>query len=81
MCVHGPDTTVLWLSLAHSLGLRVVAEGVERTEQADALTKSSCDILQGYLFARPQQAEAMPPLIRAGRVGRADRAAGTPVSA
>lgn len=69
------------LSLAHSLGLQVVAEGVEREEQAEALTRMNCDILQGFLFARPQRAEAIPALMRAGRVARAWRAAGTAISA
>jgi diguanylate cyclase (GGDEF)-like protein/PAS domain S-box-containing protein len=68
------------LSLAHSLGLQVVAEGVEREEQAEALTRMNCDILQGYLFARPQPAEAIPALMRSGRVARIWRGAGTAVS-
>jgi diguanylate cyclase (GGDEF)-like protein/PAS domain S-box-containing protein len=54
------------LSLAHSLNLRVVAEGVEREEQAQALVGMQCDILQGYFFAGPQPAEAIPALIRSG---------------
>lgn len=41
------------LSLAGSLELKVVAEGVETTEQADMLRSLSCDELQGYLFSRP----------------------------
>lgn len=56
------------LSLAHSLELQVVAEGVEREEQAEALAKMNCDIMQGYLFARPQPAEGIPELIRSGFV-------------
>ncbi|MBX3652076.1 MAG: EAL domain-containing protein [Burkholderiales bacterium] len=41
------------LSLARSLGLKVVAEGVETEAQADALRALSCDELQGYLISRP----------------------------
>ncbi len=41
------------LSLAGSLDLKVVAEGVETQEQADMLRELSCDELQGYLFSRP----------------------------
>jgi diguanylate cyclase (GGDEF)-like protein/PAS domain S-box-containing protein len=54
------------LSLAHSLGLQVVAEGVEREEQAEALAAMKCDIMQGFLFARPSPAKDIPALIRLG---------------
>jgi diguanylate cyclase (GGDEF)-like protein/PAS domain S-box-containing protein len=55
------------LSLAHSLNLQVVAEGVETAEQMEALARMNCDILQGYLLAPPQPAGKIPALIRAGR--------------
>jgi diguanylate cyclase (GGDEF)-like protein/PAS domain S-box-containing protein len=42
------------ISLAHSLSLRVVAEGVETRAQRDWLVAHGCDELQGYLFSRPQ---------------------------
>ncbi|HVT99665.1 MAG TPA: EAL domain-containing protein, partial [Acidobacteriaceae bacterium] len=54
------------LSLAHSLGLQVVAEGVEREEQAEALASMRCDMMQGYLFAPPRAAQDIPALIRLG---------------
>lgn len=41
------------ISLAHKLGISVVAEGVETTDQLQILQENSCDILQGYLFSRP----------------------------
>lgn len=41
------------IALAHSLQLKVVAEGVETDEQATALTYMFCDTLQGYLFCKP----------------------------
>jgi diguanylate cyclase (GGDEF)-like protein len=44
------------VSLAHSLGMAVIAEGVETVEQFSALYEMGCDELQGYLLARP-----MPP--------------------
>ena len=42
--------------LAHALGLRVVAEGVETQGQRDILLGFGCDELQGFLFARPMPA-------------------------
>jgi len=41
------------INLGHTLGLIVVAEGVEREEEADVLRQAGCDELQGYLYARP----------------------------
>jgi len=41
------------IGLAHRMGLKVVAEGVEVVEQVDFLTRSNCDELQGYYFSRP----------------------------
>jgi EAL domain-containing protein (putative c-di-GMP-specific phosphodiesterase class I) len=43
----------LIIDLAHTLGLRTVAEGVERPEQAAALRELRCHAAQGYLFSRP----------------------------
>ncbi|HEV2274768.1 MAG TPA: EAL domain-containing protein [Acidobacteriaceae bacterium] len=41
------------VALGHSLGLQVVAEGVERGDQLEGLRQIGCDFLQGYLFAAP----------------------------
>ena len=41
------------LEFARRLGLRTVAEGVERASQADVLRELGCDMMQGYLVARP----------------------------
>jgi EAL domain-containing protein (putative c-di-GMP-specific phosphodiesterase class I) len=43
--------------LAHNLGLEVVAEGVETSEDAERLTALGCEYAQGYYFARPLTAE------------------------
>ena len=47
------------IKLAHALGLRVVAEGVETEHQRDILLALHCDELQGYLFARPMAARML----------------------
>ncbi len=41
------------ISMAHHLGIKVVAEGIETEAQRDILVGWGCDILQGYLFAKP----------------------------
>ena len=46
-------------TVAHALGLRVVAEGVETDAQRDMLLALRCDELQGYLFAKPMSARAV----------------------
>jgi diguanylate cyclase (GGDEF)-like protein len=47
------------VQMAHTLGLRVVAEGVESQAQRDVLIEMGCDELQGFLFARPMSAKAL----------------------
>ncbi|MBL4827054.1 MAG: EAL domain-containing protein [Spongiibacteraceae bacterium] len=41
------------IAMAHSLGLRVVAEGVETAQQLAFLRQNKCDLMQGYYFSRP----------------------------
>jgi diguanylate cyclase (GGDEF)-like protein/PAS domain S-box-containing protein len=45
------------ISLAHSLGMRVVAEGVETADQARAVTELGCDEIQGFFFSKPLPAD------------------------
>jgi len=45
------------LALAHNLGLKVTAEGVETEAQRDYLIQHQCDFMQGYLFSKPLMAE------------------------
>ena len=47
------------VKLAHALGLKVVAEGVETERQQDLLRDLGCHELQGYLFAKPMSARAL----------------------
>jgi|JI10StandDraft_1071094.scaffolds.fasta_scaffold60733_2 diguanylate cyclase (GGDEF)-like protein len=47
------------VQMAHSLDMRVVAEGVETERQRDLLVEIGCDELQGYLFAKPMSARAL----------------------
>ncbi len=48
------------ISMAHSLKLDVVAEGVETEDQLEFLREQGCEIVQGYLFSRPLPAEDIP---------------------
>jgi diguanylate cyclase (GGDEF)-like protein/PAS domain S-box-containing protein len=52
------------IELAHNLGLKVVAEGVESEAIWESLKKLGCDIGQGFLFSRPVTAERLPLTIR-----------------
>ena len=50
---HNREVVELILGLGRSLGVQVVAEGVETDLQADRLLKLGCEFAQGYLFSRP----------------------------
>lgn len=52
------------LSMAHSLGLRVVAEGVEEEAQVAYLRQHGCELLQGYLFSPPIAATELAAYVR-----------------
>lgn len=51
------------ISMAHSLKLDVVAEGVETREQLDLLRSQNCDIIQGYLFSKPIPTDNITPFL------------------
>lgn len=50
--------------LAHSLGLDLVAEGVETTAQRDYLQNLGCDLFQGFLYSKPLPADQLVPFLR-----------------
>lgn len=59
------------IAMGHSLGLTIVAEGVETEEQHRFLVGQGCDKVQGFLFGRPMSADALVHRLRAERDGTA----------
>jgi EAL domain-containing protein (putative c-di-GMP-specific phosphodiesterase class I)/CheY-like chemotaxis protein len=55
------------ISMAHSLGIRVVAEGVETEAQCSFLSQNMCDEIQGYLFSDALAATEIDALLKEGR--------------
>ena len=52
------------ISMGNSLGMKVIAEGVESEEQRDFLERNGCHAYQGYLFSKPVPIEEFDALIR-----------------
>lgn len=52
------------VNMIHSLNMKVIAEGVEKEEQADALTYIGCDYIQGFLYAKPMTSREMETLMQ-----------------
>jgi len=51
------------VELARTLGMRTTAEGVETVEQLDIVREYGCTLVQGYLFHRPQPADAVRTIL------------------
>jgi diguanylate cyclase (GGDEF)-like protein len=69
-CTSDPDDAAIAqsiVSLAHNLGLRVVAEGVETQEQLEFLASVGCDEMQGYYFSRPVPQADCTQMLMEGR--------------
>jgi len=56
------------ISMAHGLGMDVVAEGVEVQEQLDFLGSHACDTIQGYFFSRPLPAKELEELLKKNNI-------------
>ena len=62
---HDSETIVsLIISMAHTLNLKVIAEGVETKKQLTYLKKQKCDLLQGYLFSKPLPADEFEEILK-----------------
>jgi diguanylate cyclase (GGDEF)-like protein len=66
------------ISLAHSVGLQVVAEGVETEEQLRCVRALGCDHWQGYYCCEPQPAELFGAMLREQLTGRTAAGDGVP---
>ncbi|TRN62654.1 EAL domain-containing protein, partial [Pseudomonas syringae] len=53
--------------LAHELGLKVIAEGVETVDQLELLVAYGCDQMQGYLFSKPVISDECAAMIKSSR--------------
>jgi diguanylate cyclase (GGDEF)-like protein len=64
--VHDETIIKTIIALAHSLDLKVVAEGVETQEHVEFLKKHECDVMQGYFFSRPLEPNMVNKLLAKG---------------
>lgn len=68
LCTSGEDVAIVRaiIQMAHSLGMKVVAEGIETADVLQVLRDLGCDYGQGYLFDKPCMAESVPLRFMAG---------------
>jgi EAL domain-containing protein (putative c-di-GMP-specific phosphodiesterase class I)/GGDEF domain-containing protein len=65
---NGAKVSAAVIGMGHSLGLRVVAEGVEREDQLDFLRRHGCDEFQGHLLSHPLDAGTMGQVLSHARI-------------
>jgi EAL domain-containing protein (putative c-di-GMP-specific phosphodiesterase class I) len=58
------ELIVAAIAMAHGMGLKVVAEGVETDQQLDILSEYQCDIVQGFLFRQPVTANEITRMLK-----------------
>lgn len=61
------------VSMAHKLGLKVIAEGVETELQSELLTEMGCDFAQGYFFSKPLPADELDKLLARQNTEKVDQ--------
>ena len=54
------------IAMAHNLNLNIVAEGVENIQQLNFLIQQNCQLIQGYYYSRPINAQDMQHLLQKG---------------
>ncbi|MGR9086443.1 MAG: EAL domain-containing protein [Gammaproteobacteria bacterium] len=76
ICVDPNDAVIVEtiILMANSLGLEVIAEGVEHERQFQFLKARGCDYFQGYYFGRPMPAEQFEALLRSRALSQSDEA-------
>ena len=65
---HNASLVSSMINMGHSLGLTVLAEGVETEAQVQFLKDHACDRAQGFYFAKPQSLDSLLPVLKAGYV-------------
>ena len=81
MCADTTDAAIVHatIQLAHKLGIRVVAEGVEDDETWQALSAVGCELIQGYALSRPVPAAQLEQALNAKPVDRDPTSTCTPI--
>jgi diguanylate cyclase (GGDEF)-like protein/PAS domain S-box-containing protein len=71
LCADTNDMAIIRaiIGMGQALGMRVLAEGVETTDQRRSLAEAGCDEIQGYLISKPLPAEEMSEFLRARGTG------------